>query len=59
MYKFVMNVCFLWNKECIFIIDLCMVCGYLDIVKRDLVLIGGKIMKKDEYLILLIWLLVV
>lgn len=28
-----------------------MVCGYLDIVKRDLALIGGKTMKKDEYLI--------
>lgn len=36
-----------------------MVCGYLDIVKRDLALIGGKTMKKDEYLISSIRLLAV
>lgn len=36
-----------------------MACGYLDIVKRDLALIGGKTMKKDEYLISSIRLLAV
>lgn len=50
---------FLFHEERTFITDLCMACGYLDIVKRDLALIGGKTMKKDEYLISSIRLLAV
>lgn len=50
---------FLFHEKRTFITDLCMACGYLDIVKRDLALIGGKTMKKDEYLISSIRLLAV
>lgn len=53
------NLLSLFHEERTFITDLCMVCGYLDIVKRDLALIGGKTMKKDEYLISSIRLLAV
>lgn len=49
----------LFHEERTFITDLCMACGYLAIVKRDLALIGGKTMKKDEYLISSIRLLAV
>lgn len=56
---FLKNLLSLFHEERTFITDLCMVCGYLDIVKRDLALIGGKTMKKDEYLISSIRLLAV
>lgn len=56
---FLKNLFSLFHEERTFITDLCMVCGYLDIVKRDLALIGGKTMKKDEYLISSIRLLAV
>lgn len=53
------NLLSLFHEERTFITDLCMDCGYLDIVKRELALIGGKTMKKDEYLISSIRLLAV
>lgn len=58
-FFFKKNLLSLFHEERTFITDLCMVCGYLDIVKRDLALIGGKTMKKDEYLISSIRLLAV
>lgn len=59
LFFFKKNLLSLFHEERTFITDLCMVCGYLDIVKRDLALIGGKTMKKDEYLISSIRLLAV
>lgn len=59
IFSFFFLSLFLFHEKRTFITDLCMACGYLDIVKRDLALIGGKTMKKDEYLISSIRLLAV